>query len=261
MPRSPRSNARNQPLFTSQKDRLGAILLFLGVLTFWLLSEKQGKMANLPIEANETAFKIEPKKLATMGQPKPSKQQEKYRVPEKISSKKSAWHKASLTKWAANPSPWKKKWTLSYPEYHKRKTPSLIPINLSDSADWEGLPGIGPVLASRIIRYRNRLGGFYAAEQLREVYGLADSVIDRISPYLQMDSTVLQKININKVSLEELRSHPYLKGEFAKAIIVYREAHGPFHRSDQLHEIWNLSLDLIAKIRPYLNFTEEIGSQ
>lgn len=240
---------------------MGAILLFLGVLTFWVLSEKQGKMANLPIEANETAFQIAPKKLATMRQPKQGKQHEKYRAPEKTSSNKSAWNKASPTKWAANPSPWKKKWTPSYPEYQKRKNPSPIPINLSDSADWEGLPGIGPVLASRIIRYRNRLGGFHAAEQLREVYGLVDSVIDRISPFLQLDSTVLQKININKVSLEELRSHPYLKREFAKAILVYREAHGPFQRSDQLYEIWNFPRDLIGKIRPYLNFTEEIGSQ
>ncbi len=49
---------------------------------------------------------------------------------------------------------------LSPPNPHKANADMLIELNSADSASLEKLPGIGPALASRIIRYRSRLGGF-----------------------------------------------------------------------------------------------------
>ncbi|NSW93088.1 MAG: helix-hairpin-helix domain-containing protein, partial [Bacteroidales bacterium] len=80
-----------------------------------------------------------------------------------------------------------------------RKSPEhLLDINSSDSAQLEALPGIGPVLSARIIKYRNLLGGFTAVDQLKEVYGLPEETFNLISKRLYADTLKIRKININK---------------------------------------------------------------
>lgn len=52
--------------------------------------------------------------------------------------------------------------------------PFFIDVNKADSAGFEKLYGIGPKLASRIVKYREWLGGFTHVEQVKEVYGIAE---------------------------------------------------------------------------------------
>ncbi|WP_369668949.1 ComEA family DNA-binding protein, partial [Enterococcus faecium] len=49
-------------------------------------------------------------------------------------------------------------------------------INTASDSDWEALPGIGKVLAARIIRFRDKLGGFKTVEEIAKTYGLSDSI-------------------------------------------------------------------------------------
>jgi competence ComEA-like helix-hairpin-helix protein len=60
-----------------------------------------------------------------------------------------------------------------------------ININSASQSDWESFPGIGPVLASRIIKYRDKMGGFKTVEQVGKTYGIPDSVFQKILPYLE----------------------------------------------------------------------------
>ena len=53
-------------------------------------------------------------------------------------------------------------------------------LNKVDSAGLESLPFLGPVLASRVCKFRDRLGGFWSVNQLREVWGLKSEVADQI---------------------------------------------------------------------------------
>ncbi len=71
--------------------------------------------------------------------------------------------------------------------------PATININTADSVLFEKLPGIGPVLARRIIRYRTLLGGYYSPEQIREVYGITDSLFLRIRERLEADTAHINK--------------------------------------------------------------------
>ncbi|HMP94320.1 MAG TPA: helix-hairpin-helix domain-containing protein, partial [Phnomibacter sp.] len=59
-----------------------------------------------------------------------------------------------------------------------------LDINGANQEAWEALPGIGPALAARILKFRNSLGGFYSINQVAETFGLPDSTFDRIRPYL-----------------------------------------------------------------------------
>ena len=58
----------------------------------------------------------------------------------------------------------------------KQKSMPKLEINGADSVELTKLYGIGPAFASRIMKYRNLLGGFYALGQLKEVYGINDSI-------------------------------------------------------------------------------------
>ena len=55
-------------------------------------------------------------------------------------------------------------------------TPGLLDLNAAAAGDLDGLPGIGPVLADRIITWRTEHGGRFASvDQLRQVSGIGES--------------------------------------------------------------------------------------
>ena len=84
-----------------------------------------------------------------------------------------------------------------------------IEINSAVLEDFEALSGIGNVLASRIVKYRNSLGGYITVDQLREVYGMQDSTFNNIKDKLTCNG-MINKININAASDSILSKHPYI---------------------------------------------------
>src|SRR5690606_9841495 len=53
-------------------------------------------------------------------------------------------------------------------------------LNTADTAQLVRVYGIGPVLSKRIVKFRERLGGFVAPEQVYEVYGLDSATATRL---------------------------------------------------------------------------------
>jgi competence ComEA-like helix-hairpin-helix protein len=125
-------------------------------------------------------------------------------------------------------------------------------LNSGDTTDFMKFKGIGSGYAKRIIKFREMLGGFANAEQIRETYGLPPETVDEILKYGFLKDGV-KKLKINQLSLSELR-HPYLKYFQAKAIIAYREQHGAFKNSEDLKQIKILDEATILKISPYIEF-------
>jgi competence ComEA-like helix-hairpin-helix protein len=127
-----------------------------------------------------------------------------------------------------------------------------IDINLADTAAWIALPGIGQKLASRMVNFRERLGGFYSVAQVGELYGLADSVFKKIKPFLFLGNAVLHKFNINTATADEMKTHPYIKWNIAKAIVAYRDQHGVFQTLEGLKNISMIRDSVLEKMRPYI---------
>lgn len=131
----------------------------------------------------------------------------------------------------------------------------VVDINQADSALFESLPGIGEKLSSRIVRYRERLGGFVSVKQLTEVYGLQDSVLQRFADRLKVSSDFSpSKINVNKASYDELKRHPYFGHALAKSLVAYRGIHGSFGKEDDLFGLAAVEADAIRRILPYCTF-------
>ena len=136
----------------------------------------------------------------------------------------------------------------------KEPQKTLIDINKCDSAILMTLPGIGPVLSVRIIKFRNVLGGFASVNQLKEVYGLAPETFNIIKDRVFADSSVLFRIKINSVGYKELNKLPYLEKYEVTAIIKYRELKGRVESINDLTENKLIPKEKAIKLRPYLNF-------
>lgn len=100
-------------------------------------------------------------------------------------------------------------------------------LNLCTAAELESLPGIGQVLAGRIISYRNLLGGFVDTRQLAEVYGLDSSVARMAAGRLTLTFGPVRPLVLDSVSFTDLARHPYVGYETARLITRYRAVAGP----------------------------------
>jgi competence protein ComEA len=65
-------------------------------------------------------------------------------------------------------------------------THSRLDLNRADAKALESLPGIGAVLAQRVIEYRTAVGRFQAIDDLRAVKGIGPKIFERIRPLVMI---------------------------------------------------------------------------
>jgi DNA uptake protein ComE-like DNA-binding protein len=128
----------------------------------------------------------------------------------------------------------------------------FIELNSADSAELTKLYGIGPVFASRIIKYRNLLGGYYSPAQLREVYGLREETMMLIQDYVFADTALIKPLRVNFDNYRDLLRHPYLEKHHVEAILNYRSQNGPYTSIGQILQNGVMDSVVFAGIKPYL---------
>lgn len=137
-----------------------------------------------------------------------------------------------------------------------KKTQNLVKMDFveADSVVLQIVPGIGVGLSGRIIKYRERLGGFHSINQLSEIYGLKPETIEEIWNYFDFSPAIKKKISINSAEIEEVSAHPYISYSEAKVLIAYRKQHGSYSSAVDLKKIKIFKPEWIDKIEPYLSF-------
>ena len=128
-----------------------------------------------------------------------------------------------------------------------------VELNSADSTDLLKLYGIGPVFASRIIKYRNLLGGFYTKEQLLEVYNFPEETYISILENITIDVSKNRKIRLNFADYSELLRHPYLNKQQVQTIINYRTSNGNYKSVEDLIYMNLIDSATYIKVSPYLN--------
>lgn len=148
--------------------------------------------------------------------------------------------------------------TAGYMQPAKKAIPAALHINTATREDWEALPGIGPVLAKRILAFKEKLGGFTGIDQLARTYGLHDSVFQQIRPMLILDSVSLShrygRLQVNSATATEMVNRLWIPFAMAKAIVIYRNAYGKFRSATDLKQIVILPDSVYQRIVPLLLF-------
>ena len=127
---------------------------------------------------------------------------------------------------------------------------TLVDVNSADTAELKKIPGIGSGIAGGIVRYRERLGGFYALSQLEEVKHVTPELLKWFK--LENDST--RKLEINKASLDKLRAHPYLTFYQAKVIVEHRRKKGQIKSLSQLALYEEFTEKDLERLSAYVSF-------
>lgn len=63
-------------------------------------------------------------------------------------------------------------------------SPQRVDLNRATAADFDQLPGVGPVLAKRMVDYRKSVGRFHAVEDLRAVKGIGKKKLEQLKPFV-----------------------------------------------------------------------------
>jgi len=140
----------------------------------------------------------------------------------------------------------------SYTSEKKQKEVVHVELNSADSTQLKTVNGIGPTFARRIIAYRSKLHGFFSVEQLKEVKGIDEEKYQQIAPYVFVNPYQVRKININTVSFDELKQHPYFGYNIALSLINYRKQHGAYAALADIKKSALITEEVYQKISPYL---------
>ena len=125
-----------------------------------------------------------------------------------------------------------------------------VVLNTADTTTLKTVPGIGPYFARKVVQYGERLGGYVSVDQLDEIEGFP---LDA-KAYLVVQDACPHKLDLNQLSLNELRRHPYINYYQARAITDYRRLHGPLHSLDDLRLSKDFPQEAIERLRPYVTF-------
>ena len=136
--------------------------------------------------------------------------------------------------------------TLRFPV--KLKEDERVVLNRADTSMLRRVPGIGQYYAAEIVRYGQWLGGYVSVDQLDEI----DQFPQEAKRYFVIDNPQPQRLNVNKLSLQQLRRHPYINYYQAKAIVDYRRLHGDLKSLEELSLLRDFPPEAIARLAPYV---------
>lgn len=138
--------------------------------------------------------------------------------------------------------------TLRYPV--KIAEGEVVSLNANDTSLYKKVPGIGSYYASRIAQYSQRLGGYVSVDQLDEI----ENFPQEAKKYFSVASSQVKQLNVNRLSLNELKRHPYINYYQAKAIVDYRRQNGPLHSLNDLQLLSEFPEEAINRLKPYVCF-------
>lgn len=248
-------------LFSYKKrERRGIFVLFLLVLLFAITTFLVSNWSkSKPVVVNELLEqKYEQLLKDTIAMPQEQKYEKRYKVkkePVKIAQVQKMPVEKTIKKEPSsvviNKSPLQEKKYIAPPK------PVVLDINRATATEFAQLRGIGEVLSNRIVKYREKLGGFISVEQVGTTYGIESSVFLEIKSNLkQSESYEIKTKNFNTESAEQLASHPYISKKLASQIVNFRTKVKPYESFADIEKLYYFKNqpDLLKKLKPYISY-------
>lgn len=173
---------------------------------------------------------------------------------------------------------------LVFPEEAEPEISYPLDLNAATAEELETLPGVGAILAERIVSYREAVGGFQALEELQQVNGIGSGIYSQIAPYLfiigelqtispeselpeatdaaapelepetapESASASIPRLDINIATAEDFQKLPNVTQEQAEAIVRLRTQIQYFQNIYELLYADGMTDRLFLSIRDYL---------
>ena len=138
--------------------------------------------------------------------------------------------------------------TLRYPR--KIAEDEHVVLNTADTTQLRSVPGIGTYFANEITNYGRFLGGYVSIDQLDEIPDFPQES----KKYFVISNPNPVKLNVNNLSLNQLKRHPYINYYQAKAIVDYRRLHGRIESLQQLSLSKDFTPEAISRLEPYVEY-------
>lgn len=136
--------------------------------------------------------------------------------------------------------------------FPKKDANIVIELNSADTVTLIQIKGIGISFAKRIIKYRDLLGGFIDKSQIKEVFGVDSLKFTEIEKNIIADPNKIKKLNINTITFDELKKHPYISYNIARALINYKQKHGAYKDVSDIKKCEIINDKLYNKIYNYI---------
>lgn len=145
----------------------------------------------------------------------------------------------------------------NYKKNYSKAKSIKVDINKANEEQFKALYGIGETYAARIVKFREKLGGFYSINQIKEVYGISDTLFQSLMPNLLIsDINNVKKINICTATVEDFKAHPYINSKLAYQFVNYRTKVKMYTSIDDAKVLYAMDDDLFEKLKPYLKVNE-----
>ncbi|MDD6374752.1 MAG: helix-hairpin-helix domain-containing protein [Ruminococcus sp.] len=173
---------------------------------------------------------------------------------------------------------------LAFPEEAEPEISYPLDLNAATAEELETLPGVGAILAERIVSYREAVGGFQKLEELQQVNGIGSGIYFQIAPYLfiigelqtispeselpeatdaaapelepetapESASASIPRLDINIATAEDFQKLPNVTQEQAEAIVRLRTQIQYFQNIYELLYADGMTDRLFLSIRDYL---------
>lgn len=173
---------------------------------------------------------------------------------------------------------------LAFPEEAEPEISYPLDLNAATAEELETLPGVGAILAERIVSYREAVGGFQTLEELQQVNGIGSGIYSQIAPYLfiigelqtispeselpeatdaaapelepetapESASASIPRLDINIATAEDFQKLPNVTPEQAEAIVRLRTQIQYFQNIYELLYADGMTDRLFLSIRDYL---------
>lgn len=109
-------------------------------------------------------------------------------------------------------------------------------VNTASAADFGRLPGVGEIIAFRIVKERERRGTFKDVRELKSVNGISSRVYEGLKNYVAVsgESNLSVHMDLNTVTRSLLLGIPGMTEGEARSILSFRKAKGRFARVEEL---------------------------
>lgn len=118
--------------------------------------------------------------------------------------------------------------------------------------------GVSKAIAQRVVKYREKLGGYAEMKQLLEVYNTNEYNLKLLQKHCKIQTGV-QQINVNNAQTSDLSKHPYLSFRDAEAIVRYRKRKGAYENIKVLKSRKILTGKVFEKVKKYLKVKNKEG--